>query len=342
MTGDRIRWCMQCNLITASRRCPECGKDVLNIHLDRNSKISPVFQHQAGYIRRTIDGRYGEGCGELLLPDGNTALFSTVQGSRQIIADGGIVGKVTDPGDVSLNASGLRKIDECIVKNIVVCDHDTSYFVSKGRNVMVTGITECSDGLSKGDIVAVRDYRGEPIAEGVMRMSSDEIGTSERGVAVAIRDCQSPRVSTSGKRNDWKRTIESNSASMRAFAGDTARNIGYLSSSYGYPFVVQLSSGIVSEANLLLVLDAGFRPSVMIEKEDDFVCYLADKHGLDVITDIPDRCILITERTGISSSDIIPHSPTDDWDQTMVWMYVMMKAEPFDPSYMRRLDDVTE
>ena len=337
MTSDRIRWCSQCNLIASSRKCPVCGKDVMIIHLDRDSKISPIFQQQADFIRNSIDSRYGEGCGKRLLPDENTALFSRVRGARRIIANGGIVGKVSDSGDVCLNASGLRLISDGIAKNKVVCDHDTSYFASKGRNVMVTGVTNYPEGLSKGDIVALVDERNNPIAEGVMKMFSDEMKSSERGVAVVIRDNTSSRISFSGKKNSWTSTLEKNSSSMRPFSGDTVRNIGYLSSSYGYPFVIQLSSDIVSEANLLLVLEAGFKPSVMIETKDDFTDFLIGKHNLTVIDELPEKCILITERKDITSSDIIPHSPTDDWDQTMVWMYVMMKAEPFDPSYMQRL-----
>ena len=336
MTTDRIRWCTQCNLIATSRRCPRCGKDVLNLRLDRKAEVSPIFQQQAEFIRKKLDDNYGKGCGKMLIPDDNTALFSKINRTKGIIVNGGIVGKMSESGDVSLNATGLSLISKGITKNYVRCDHDTSYFASKGRSIMVTGITESSPGLSKGDTVVVLDYRGNPIAEGIMKISSEDL-KSDRGVAVSIRDCKTSRVSTSEKKKNWTRTIEINIPSLKPFAGESARNIGYLSSSYGYPFVIELGSDIVSEANLLLVMDAGFKPSVMIEKADDFTDFLIKKHGLTVVDKLPEKCILITEKKDISSKDIIPHSPTDDWDPTAVWMYVMMKAEPFNPSYMQRL-----
>ena len=105
MTTDRIRWCMQCNLIATSRRCPRCGKDVLNLRIDNGSSISPVFNQQANHIRNYLDTTYGEGCGKLLLPEENTSLFAKMNGSRQMIVNGGIVGKVSDSGSITLNAS---------------------------------------------------------------------------------------------------------------------------------------------------------------------------------------------------------------------------------------------
>lgn len=337
MTTDRIRWCMWCNLIASSRRCPICGKDAMNLHIDDGSSVSPIFQQQADSIRGKIDAHYGEGCGKLFLPDDSTSLFIRSRGGRQIVVNGGIVGKMNEAGKILLNASGLNMFPHLITKNYIACDHDASYFVSKGRSVMVTGITEMCTDIPKGGTVAILDDSGTPIAEGVMKMSFDEFSSSDRGVAVSVRDNTFSRVSYSAN-HTWAQTIEANMPSLKALAGEAARKIGYLSSSYGYPFVIQLSSDIVSEANLLLVLEAGFKPSVMIESKDDFIDYLAEKHGLSLISELPEKCILITEKKGISSTDIIPHSPTEDWDQTMVWMYVMMKAEPFNPNYMQRLE----
>ena len=335
MTSDRIRWCMRCNQISSSRKCPECKNDALNLHIEKSSEISPVFQYQADLIRSKIDSNYGEGCGELLIPDDRTAIFEAVPGFKNVIINGGVVGRLYPTGEMTLNASGLSLISERISKNWVRCDHDSSYFVTRGRNLMVSGISDHPEGLSAGDVVAVLDYKGVPIAEGVMKMSSGELGSSDRGVAVNIREKEAPRLSISKKHSNWAKTIDSNSYTMGALIGETVKNIRMLGSSYKYPFVVRLSPGVVSEADLLLVLEAGFRPSVILSATDDFLEFIIDKHGLDVISELPDRCILISESREEQTLDVIPNSPTDDWDQSMVWMYVMMRSEPFDPSYMR-------
>ena len=328
---------MRCNLITSSRKCPECRNDVLNVRLEKGSRISPVFQYQADHIRSRIDSVYGDGCGLLLIPDDRTALFEACKGHKRILINGGVVGRLLPSGEVSLNASGLALISDGISKNYVRCDHDSSFFVTKGRNLMVTGVSEVSLGLSAGDVVAVLDDKGRPVAEGVMKLSSEEIGSSDRGVAVNIRDNEAPRINEGEKHSNWVQTIESNSYTMGALVGETVKNIKVLGSSYNYPFVVRLSSGIVSEADLLLVLEAGYRPSIILDSKDDFIDYLIVKHGLKVIDEIPDKCILISEEVEEQTLDVIPHSPTDDWDQSMVWMYIMMRSEPFDPVYMRQL-----
>ena len=335
MTTPRIRWCIGCNLVTASRKCPKCRKDVSIIHIDSKSQICPIFKNEAARIRSLVDSMYGEGCGDLLIPDERTALYICSSSNRKILINGGIVGSVSQSGEVSLNASGLGIISDKISKNTVQCDHDSSFFVSKGRNLMASSVKSCSEGLDAGDIVVVFDDRGRPIAEGVMRMSSDEVRSSDRGVAVKIRSNETSRAENNAEFNDWNSTLEANKQSIDAFSGDSSKKISDVVSSYGYPVVVSFSSDILSEADLLLTLDVGYRPKVLLKERNEFIDYFIQKHGLDTISDIPEKCILIAEGHLESETGVIVHSPTIDWDPVMVWMYVMSKAEPFDPSYLQ-------
>lgn len=335
MTEQRIRWCIGCNLIVASRRCPECRKDVSILHLDDIGEICPILKNEVTKIRSLVDSKYGEGCGELLIPDDRTALYGRCSDHREIIINGGSVGRIYDSGAISLNVSGLGMISEKITRNIVRCDHDSAYFIAKGRNLMVTGVAGHSEGLKAGDQVAVFDDRGRPIAEGIIRMSSEEMDSSDRGVAVSIRTNEASRAAANACHNDWNSTLEANRRSIDAFSGDSAKKISDVVSAYGYPVVVSLSSDIVSEADLLLTMDAGYRPTVILKERNDFLDYLVVKFGLDIITDVPDRCVLITEGTVKADTGVIVHSPTSDWDPAMIWMYVMAKAEPFDPSYLQ-------
>ena len=334
MTIDRLRWCTGCNLITASRKCPECRKDAYNVRLEGASEVYPIFKSEAARICSIVDSIYGDGCGELLFPDDRTALYARSSGSRQIIINGGIVGRITDKGDLSLNASGLSIIAPKISKNIIRCNHDSSFFITKGRNLMVTGVKGHSDGLKAGDVVAIFD-RGRPIAEGVMRMSSEELDSLDRGVAVNVRSYESTRATANLKKYDWNATLESNKRIIEAFSGDSSKKISDVVSAYGYPVVVSLSTDILSEADLLLTLDAGYKPAVIVKKYDEFIDYLLNKHGLETVKELPEKCILISETHSLSDPGIIVHSPATDWDPAMIWLYVMMKAEPFHPSYMQ-------
>ena len=90
MTSDRIRWCMKCNLMVTSRKCPRCRSDVYNLHLEKGAKLAPLFNNHIRIIRSKIDDNYGPGCGELLIPDDRTSMFEISNGRRNIIIDGGV------------------------------------------------------------------------------------------------------------------------------------------------------------------------------------------------------------------------------------------------------------
>lgn len=325
-----IHWCMECNLLSISRRCPVCRKEVSRLDLDPQGRLYPMSTKDADTIRSSIDSVFGEGCGKRLIPEGCVAFLDRTSMKADIIVNGGIIGYLA--GDsVILNASGLKAISPLIRNNIVKCDHDSTYFVKKGRNLMVTGISEISPSLKAGDQVAVLDDKGVPIASGVMKMSSEETKNTERGVAVSIRNTDSPRTCYGVKHRDWKDTLNLNLLSIQAQAGISAKNIETFASSYGREIVVRFDGGIRSEASLLLVLDAGYRPKVIVDRRDEFIDFFLEKHELEVIDEIPKECILITEKYegGFAPAGIIVHSPVGDWEPSMLWVYIMFKKEPF-------------
>ena len=330
MNYDSIHWCLKCNLATVSRRCPVCRCEASKLKADPHSEIVPMFGNDLSFFRNKTDERYGEGCGHLLLPKESTPFILRSRDRNQIVVNGGIVGKA-HPDRASLNVSGLSIISKNLTKNIVRCDHDSSYFVKKGRNLMVTGVTECTPGLKVGDKVVILDDRNTPIASGTMRMNAEDMG-SDRGVAVVVRHTERPRFSEDVKGHGWKDTLKLNASTVSSAVGMAAKDLKALHLSYGYPVVIDLTSDISSEAILLIALGAGLKPKAFLKKDDEFSRFLAEKHGLEIIDSYPEKCLLLTED---QHTDVIAHSPIRDWDPAMVWMYVMIKAEPFDPVYLK-------
>ena len=325
-----IHWCMECNLLTISRRCPVCRKEVSRLDLDPQGHLFPMSPKDADMIRSSVDSVFGEGCGKKLIPEGCVAFLDKSNTKADIIVSGGIIGYVIDDA-VTLNASGLKVISPLIKNNIVKCDHDSSYFVKRGRNLMVTGVSDISPSLKAGDQVAVFDDKNVPIASGVMKMSSEETKGNNRGVAVGIKNTDSPRTCYNVKNRDWKDTLNLNLLSIQAQAGISAKNIDTFASSYGREIVVRFDGGISSEVSLLLVMDAGYNPKVIVDKRDEFIDFFLEKHNLTVIDEIPKECILITEKYegGFAPAGIIVHSPISDWEPSMLWVYIMYKKEPF-------------
>ncbi len=329
----QIRWCMVCNLLTVSRRCPVCRKEVSKLNLDGRGDLVPMSPGVMKFIRSSVDGIFGDGCGNLLLPEGCVGFTDRTEKGSEIIVNGGKVGRITKNG-LTLEPAGLKAISSKISKNYVRCNHDSSHFVKLGRNLMVTGVQEASSSLKKGDHVAMFDDRGNVIASGMMRMSSDEIAGSDRGVAVTTVTNVFARTCYGVQHHNWRKTLELNSSPIASISGTSVKDVKDLMSSYGKDVVVVFSGDIRSEASLLLTMEAGFRPKVYATKNDEFVKFMIEKHNLERIDKIPENCILICEDNVKRTSEIVVYSPIQDWDPSSFWLYVMNKSEPFHNSYI--------
>lgn len=90
-----------------------------------------------------------------------------------------------EKGDESNLRGVLIPIEEAIthVKRIVVKDSAVDA-ICNGSPVYVAGVSKTQNGVSRGDIVAVCTLKGELVAIGISKMTSDEIANSAKGAAV--------------------------------------------------------------------------------------------------------------------------------------------------------------
>ena len=137
--------------------------------------------------------------------------------------------------------------------------------------------------------------------------------------------------------HSWKDTIEVNRPTVEDSARMAVRNIKDLVSSYGSNVVIRLTGDIRDEAALLLIMDAGFIPKVIVEKRDDFIDYLLERYVLETVNSIPDSCILVADTYDGSNPGVVHHYPVSEWEPSMVWLYVFIKAVPFHPFYTRNI-----
>jgi len=332
--GRTIHWCLVCNLLTTSKKCPICRNEVSRLDLDSSGHLIPLSQNMILPIRKSINATYGKGCGEILLPDNCVSFLDRSKKHSDIIVNGGKIGTITD-GKVSLYLPGMDAVSDKMTKNVVKCDHNSSFFIKKGHGLMVTGVKEASPGLKKGDRVCILNDRGRAIAVGNMKMSSEEMANSDRGVAASILKSGQIRTCYGVPHHDWKKTLELNQPTTSSTSGMAVGSIKELASSYSNNVVVELSKDIRSEASLLLTLDAGFIPKVLVHERDEFIDYLIERYVLTVVDTIPDKCLLIADSYDGSNPDVVYHSPTSEWEPSLVWMYIMMKAVPFHPFYSK-------
>ena len=329
-----IHWCLVCNLLITSKKCPICRNEASRLDLEPSGHLVPLSQNMIIPIRASIDATYGEGCGEVLLPDNCVAFLDRSKKRSDIIVNGGKIGSIAD-GKTNLDLSGMDAVSDKLTKNVVKCDHDSSFFIKKGHGLMVTGVKEVSPGLKKGDRVCILTDRGRAIA--TMKMSSEEILESDRGVAASIVRGGHARTCCNVPHHNWVKTLELNQPTISSAAGMAIGSIKELASSYSNNIVVDLSKDIRSEASLLLTIDAGFIPKVLVHDRDEFLDYLIERYVLTVVDSVPDKCLLIADSYEGQSPDVVYHSPTSEWEPSMVWMFIMMKAVPFHPSHSKNL-----
>ncbi len=331
-----IHWCLVCNLLTTSKKCPICRNEASRLDLEPSGHLVPLSQNMMLPIRTSIDSTYGEGCGEALLPDNCVAFLDRSKKRSDIIVNGGKIGSIVD-GKTNLDLSGLDVISDKLTKHVVKCDHNSSFFIKKGHSLMVTGVKEASPDLQKGDRVCILNDRGRAIAVATMKMTSQEIASSDRGVAASIAKSGHARTCYNVPHRNWVKTLELNQSTVSSTAGMAIGSIKELASSYSNNIVVELSKDIRSEASLLLTIDAGFIPKVLVHDRDEFMDYLIERFVLTVVDSVPDKCLLIADSYDGQSPDVVYHSPTSEWEPSMIWMYIMMKAVPFHPSHSKNL-----
>jgi len=161
----------------------------------------------------------------------------------------------------------------------------------------------------------------------------EEMLASDRGVAVRIKDSASVRYAVGKKKRTWKDIIDINMPVVTNRAGDSVKSIKNLSAAYGCPVIIELSSDIRSTASLLLTMAADIRPGV-VSDGNEFAVFQKGRYSLNEADEKEGRRMVITSRKVSSDPDEILFDPLDGWDDLTVWMYVMRKAEPFDPVYM--------
>ena len=330
---NELFWCLGCNYVSLGKRCPSCRSEAAKVR-SSNGRLVPAFKPDIDAIRTAAD-IFGEGCGKELIPDANTVILGLKDnGDADVISYGAVIAQYVNK-KVVITLAGMKVMAPKIRKFYVRCDHDSAHFVKMGRNLMASGISEAGP-FAAGDRLAIFDERGAVIAMGIAKMSSEEIDSADRGVAVKVKGSDPSRYAQGKQKRSWKESVDVNSAILTTKYGDSIKNIRNLSSTYGCPVVIEMTDDIRSTARLLLVLNAGLTPSVQ-SPGSEFIDFQMEKYSLKAFDPKGGRRMVITDRKDSEDPDEILHDPIEEWDDISAWMYVMRKAEPFDTAYMRGL-----
>lgn len=310
-----LYWCHECNLaVLDSRECPQCRGGTVRI--DYNFDIRPAFQYDRDLLRRTVDGQYGEGVFERIVPDGRLILFGIEFGedeSYKVFCDGHILGKLIANCGRWAFAPGSRSASlmaRAVTSHTVTVSSKGQSMAVRMHRVPGEEVREADPGIVKGDTVFVRNASGAIKSFG--RAMADSEGLRDCNIAVKNT---SPLASSQGvpdKYHTWEETVKLNNAQLDIMvkkSSDFVREI--VSRHKGVPCTVSLSGGKDSLATLLVVMKAGVKPKIIYADthmdygSSPLVRSIAERYGLELIScGIPEDVLYRNiERLGPPSVD---------------------------------------
>ncbi|MCG7840648.1 MAG: phosphoadenosine phosphosulfate reductase family protein [Methanomassiliicoccales archaeon] len=261
-----LRWCQECNVpVLEEEVCGRCGGRTEAVNMTPPGDARPGFEYNLDLVRDLLDQQFGPGSGEALLPHDQVFVMSKVPGLDrldEIISNGAVVATLRyDLGigwRVLPRVKGAAHILKKASKNLVVADIGAVEPILGSQNLMAPGVGKVIGDFSKGEEVIVLDPEQRALATGVARMTSDEMRSAERGVAVKVRWSERPADPEPRNTADWQKALEANANVMRRRVYDGRDFVLRMVEQYKeIPQVVSFSGGKDSLACLLLTREAG-------------------------------------------------------------------------------------
>jgi phosphoadenosine phosphosulfate reductase len=293
-----LRWCVKCNLpVLDSKECGICKGETKQVKLTPPGDVRPAFPNDLILVREIIDSQFGEGCGEILIPQDKVVILNKTPSQDrmdEVIVDGRVLGTVRyDIGEgykIILRVHAAQQIESNITKNWVIVDEGAVAPIQKGANALAVGVLEVDLGISKGNEAVVLSPDRKALAIGKATMDGKNI-IGNKGVSVKTR--------WYGREEDYKSLPSGQtwdnaiSANSWFFEKKVPRSIDFIkrySDDKEKQVAVSFSGGKDSLAVLLLALDADLTPDVIfVDTGLEFaetlnnVNEVAEKFGLTVL-----------------------------------------------------------
>lgn len=286
--------------------CSRCGSSTREVKLTPPGDARPAFKYDIERAKALIDNQFGPGCGERLLPDGKIVLLNKapdIDRMDEVIVDGQVIGAMR---------FHLAKGDKFLLRPytaVVLAPHASKGWVKvdpgaivpireKKASTLAVGVLDVDPDVAPGDDVMVLDDSGQAVSVGSAKMSADEMrrpGT--RGTAVKTRWVVSgPDISRLDAHATWKDVVDANVEVVSRRVSEAKEFILQTVRNNDLPVAVSYSGGKDSQATLLLVLDAGLRPSLLFidtglefDETKKNVQETASRYGLDLIVESAGR-----------------------------------------------------
>jgi len=258
----KLYWCDNCNVPILGKICGKCGSRGRKVNITPPGEVRIGFEGDKEILNIALERAFETRIDGFLL-------FNRVphyDRMDEVIMDGKVLGNLRYDIErkeftISLRMEGAYLLNNKISKGWVVADEGAVGPILQGKNLMVPGIREHAEGIGRGDEIIVRDPEGRAFAVGIAKMSSEEMDTLNRGMAVKIRH--------SGY-GEWEErrqarieeVIEANEDYLRRIEKRAVDFIRDIKERSNLPMAVSFSGGKDSLAVLLLAMESGLDFSV--------------------------------------------------------------------------------
>ena len=254
----------------------------------------------------------------MLVSDDRTVLFGIefrYDVGYKVICDGQILGNFfSDDGrwtfSPSPRAAGMMVTR--VKRGIITVKKRAASMAVRGRGVYGSDILEADPNIIRGDTVFIRTDDREPVSIGEATTDGDAMVGNDGKLCVRGTKAIRSGMNVPEKGYTWKETVRLNKVPLdRAVRKSTDFIRKVIRKHKGVPYTVSLSGGKDSMATLLLVIKAGFKPTIVYADthmdcgSSDLVYGLAKRYGLKMLTyGIPEDVFYRNmERLGPPASD---------------------------------------
>ncbi len=304
-----LRWCHQCHLpILAQERCGSCSSRTTKVSHTPPGDIRPAFEADLATLRERLDTQFGMGCGEGLAPEGKLVVLNrapALDRMDEVIIDGEVMGalryEVRDPDRRGLTfvtrLTAAHRMLSTLSSGWVKLDEGVETFILDGASVLLPGVASVADDIAVNDEVIVLDSYGDVVATGRAKMTTEQMRTGGKGVAVKTRwrgMVDEERSEAQYEPVEWADAVDANRPRLdylRATARALIERVsGEGGKGEGLPVAVSFSGGKDSLATLLLVLETEIEPMLLfidtgleLPETVEHVHAIAEQFGLPLL-----------------------------------------------------------
>lgn len=295
---NHLRWCYECNFpILELLKCPVCESDTSEVEITPPGDVRPAFDYDINKIRSLVDLQFGESTGLALIPEGHIVLLNkapSLDRMDEIIIDGKTVASLRydlNKGWTFINRmQSAMRIAPKATKGLVVCDPSAVKFIQESKNLMAPGVIDATPDIKVGNEVIIVTDNHTVVGTGVAKMSTNEMITSKRGVAVKTKWTKLEKLIISNKTQTWDSIINANKPTIQKRVNEAITFIKKNVENSKIPAIISFSGGKDSLTTLLLTLDADYKLPVLFintglefDETVEHVHDVCNRHNLKLI-----------------------------------------------------------